>query len=269
MAVMDCCYYSKCRPGQVNFTAILPIEPPQDGTEFSRGPWPTIYALHGFTGDRLDWVRNFDMEAFASRRGWAVIMPGCENRFYLDNEETGERFGSLVGKELVEVTRAMLPLSRRREDTAIAGISMGGFGAVRNGLMYADTFGAIISLSAALITDEVAAMKPDGGGTPIAPYGYYRNTFGEPSRLLGTDKDPKHLAELCSPRADRPDIFLACGSEDFLYERNTDYHEHLSKLGYEHEWWVREGVHNNDFWKQAIPASFDWWERVRTAKEVE
>ncbi len=268
MAVLDCSFYSKSRPGQVNFTAILPVEPPWGKSEYSRGPWPTVYALHGFTGNRLDWIRSFEIEELVTRRGWAVIMPDCENRFYIDNEETGEKFGTLVSEELLEVTRIMFPLSQKREDTAIMGISMGGFGAVRNGLKYSDTFGAIMSLSGALITDEVAEMKPDGGGTPIAPYGYYRNTFGEPSKLLGTDKDPKHLAKVCMEKADRPGIFLSCGTEDFLFGRNTDLHEHLEKLGYEHEWWVRGGVHDNNFWKQALPAAFDWWEQRRTKGET-
>ena len=87
-----------------------------------------------------------------------VGMPDGANRFYLDNPDIGEYYGAYVGEELVEITRRMFPLSRERKDTAIGGLSMGGFGAIRNGLFYADTFGSIIGLSSALITEEVAAM---------------------------------------------------------------------------------------------------------------
>ena len=75
-----------------------------------------------------------DIEKWAGEKGFAVIMPSGANSFYLDNDATGERFGGFIGEELVEVTRKMFSLSDRREDTAVAGLSMGGFGALRNGL---------------------------------------------------------------------------------------------------------------------------------------
>lgn len=78
-------------------------------------------------------------------------MPSGENRFYLDDEKSGELYGEFIGKELVEFTRKLFPLSDKREDTFIAGLSMGGYGAIRNGLKYAENFGCVIGLSAALV----------------------------------------------------------------------------------------------------------------------
>lgn len=261
MAVLNCNYYSKARKGFTSFTAILPIDPPKfDNTpiEYQSGPYPTIYLLHGYSGNRLDWLLRTRIEEWATIRGYAVIMPDGANSFYLDNEETGELYGTFIGEELVEITRCMFPLSRMREDTVIAGLSMGGYGAVRNGLKYQDVFGSIIALSSALITDEITSMKP-GESNPIMSYSYYRHTFGKLNKLPGSDKDPKHLAKVIKESGEKlTRIFLACGTEDFLFEHNKDYHEYLESIGYPHEWCIREGVHDFDFWNKAMLEAMKW-----------
>ncbi len=261
MAVLNCDYFSVTRKGFISFMVILPIDPPPVGVEpvkYVSGPFPTIYLLHGYSGNRNIWLFNGQVMEWATKYGFAVVMPDGTNRFYVDNDETGELYGEFVGKELVDVTRRMFPLSTRREETVIAGISMGGFGAIRNGLKYADTFGAIIGHSSALITDEVSAMEP-GVGNAIAPYEYYRHTFGNMKNILGSDKDPKYLAKTCFQNGNPvPRLFLSCGSEDFLYEKNCNYHEYLVSIGYPHEWWVQSGVHDFDFWNKSMQASMNW-----------
>ncbi len=260
MATISCDYYSLARCGSQSFTAILPSDPPPMGPSpvaYADGPFPTIYLLHGFSGNRHDWLYRSSIEMWAVTNGYAVIMPDGANRFYLDNEETEEKFGAYVGEELVEMTRRMFPLSRKKEDTVIAGLSMGGFGAIRNGLYYADTFGAIIALSSALITDEVAQMQP-GQRNAVASYGYYRHTFGEPSKLLGSDKDPKHLAKERIADGRAPRMFVACGTEDFLWNENKDFHDYLEENEYAHEWWTAPGVHDFDFWNRSMLAAIEW-----------
>lgn len=260
MAVFQCDYFSIARRGFVSFTAILPVERPPVGDQppaYTNGPYPTMYLLHGFSGNRNDWLLHTRISEWTAARGAAVIMPDAGNHFYLDSEESLELCGEFTGRELVDVTRRMFPLSRRREDTAIGGISMGGYGAIRNGLKYADTFGAILSHSAALITDEVSRMK-EGEGNFMAPYAYYRNTFGDPKALPGSDKDPKFLARERLANGGAPKLFLACGKEDFLFAPNSEFHAYLEKIGYPHEWWAKPGVHDFDFWNASLPASLDW-----------
>lgn len=261
MAVLSCDYFSVARKGSISFNILLPIDPPPVGMEpvnYVSGPFPTIYLLHGYSGNRNSWLSNEKVMEWAAKYGYAVVMPDGTNRFYLDNDDTGELYGEFIGKELVDVTRRMFPLSVRREDTVIAGISMGGFGAIRNGLKYADTFGTVIGHSSALITDEVSAMKP-GFGNAIASYEYYRHTFGDLSKLLASDKDPKYLAKRCLQNGNSvPRLFIACGSEDFLFGQNRDFHESLLNIGYPHEWWVESGIHDFDFWNRSMQASMNW-----------
>lgn len=82
----------------------------------------------------------------------AVIMPAGENHFYLNQPGAGFDYQNFIGSELVELTREMFPLSKHREDTYIGGLSMGGFGALNNGLKNPETFGGIIALSSASLS---------------------------------------------------------------------------------------------------------------------
>lgn len=260
MAVLSCRYYSKARMGAQVFTAVLPVEtPPAGGAApgYGAGPWPTIYLLHGFSGNQNDWLLRSHVETWAMQAGYAVIMPGGGNTIYLDNEETGEQNGQFIGEELLTVTRSLFPLSHKREDTVIGGLSMGGYGALRNGLYYGDTFGAILAMSSALIAEEAAEMAP-GSHTDLAPYGYYHHTFGELSQLLGSDKDPRHVAKTRLAAGNPPRLFLCCGSEDFLLPHNTAFHEYLTGIGYPHTWWAGPGIHDFAFWNQALEESFRW-----------
>jgi S-formylglutathione hydrolase FrmB len=263
MAVFSGSYYSKARKGMLSFNAILPVEAPTEmfdaGDEcYVHGPFQTIYLLHGYTGNQNDWLIRFRIEEWAMKMRCAVIMPAGGNLFYLDIQDTQERCGEFIGRELIDVTRKLFPLSARREDTAIGGLSMGGFGAIRNGLKYADTFGSIIALSSALITDEVAVMK-EGDSNAVADYAYYRHIFGDLTALRGSSNDPKHLAaELVRRNAGLPRLFIACGTEDFLYQQNLDFHRHLEQIHYPHTWRPSPGIHDFDFWNRTMLEGMRW-----------
>jgi putative tributyrin esterase len=257
MAFIQTSYYSYVRKGFVQFTAILPIENLPDRarpnlSNYSSKKFSTIYLLHGYSGNCMDWVLRTRLEEWATDHGYAVIMPSCNNSFYVDHEDTGIKYGSFIAQEIVEVTRKMFPLSEKREDTVIGGLSMGGYGAIRNGLLYNDVFGYIIALSSALIIDEIATMK-EGQGNDIESYSYYFHTFGDLSGLIGSSSDPKTLAQKC---VNRPKLFLACGTEDFLYPNNKDFHEYLSKINYSHAWFTAPGIHDYDFWNLSLLEAF-------------
>ena len=158
MAIIEVNFISKCLMRVVTFNAIIPVDkfgPQAENAE--QKPLKTLYLLHGIFGNYTDWVNGTRIQAWAEANDLAVIMPSGENRFYLDDEKSGELYGEFIGKELVEFTRKLFPLSDKREDTFIAGLSMGGYGAIRNGLKYAENFGCVIGLSAALAARRTAS----------------------------------------------------------------------------------------------------------------
>lgn len=266
MAILHTEYFSQAAGGFRSFSAVLPIDPPPAEAappRYAPGPWPALYLLHGFSGSRNDWLRNSPVEMLAAKYGIAVIMPDGGNSFYLDNPVTGERAGEMIGRELVEVTRGMFSLSRRREDTLIGGLSMGGYGAIRNGLKYRDTFSAILAFSSALILNQYLSGVLEQNPQMGVPPAYYRHIFGPREQAAGGEADTVALAAAAAAEKNGPSLFLACGSEDFLFENNLEFHQALEGIPYPHTWWVEPGVHNFDFWNRSLPAGLAWWDRAR------
>ncbi len=195
MAIFHVEYFSNAMHRTMPLTVLLPIEAPNmpDAAAIpSPMPFKTMYLLHGYSGSHRDWLHSSRIDALSRLYRVAVVMPSAENSFYLDDEIRDAYYGKMTGEEIVSFTRTAFPLSDKREDTAIGGLSMGGFGAMRTGLRYPKTFGAIIALSSAFITDMVDALKPEDQN-PIATYSYYRHTFGERGQVLGSDRDPRRL----------------------------------------------------------------------------
>ena len=124
-----------------------------------------LYFLHGYSGGALETATFTNFALYAAVHGIAIVMIDGDNSFYVDDEQRNAYYSRYVGEEIVEVTRKLLPLSHRREDTFIAGISMGGYGALINGLRYSGTFSKIGMLSPALgMYPENGVMQP---GSPL------------------------------------------------------------------------------------------------------
>ena len=103
-------------------------------------------------------------------------MPSGEDGLYLDKPEIDEWHGKFISEELVDFTRRLLPLSAKREDTALAGISIGAYTAVINGLLRPDRFGSIISLSSDCMRDRV--LEAVESHSPRKKR-YYERFFGD------------------------------------------------------------------------------------------
>lgn len=262
MAILEMSYLSRQIQGPCSFTAVLPVEAPWSPNAqvgYREGPWPTIYLLHGYTGGRLDWLRNGEVEELSAKYGCAVIMPDGGNSFYVDSETMGMNYGRLIGEELVEVTRNAFNLSHRREDTLIGGFSMGGCGSLLNGLRFPETFGGILALSSALVMDDVASGAIEQTRLPNIPVSYYRAIFGDGNTIPGSDLDIPYMAAKDLAAGQTPRLFLACGTEDFLYEANVKTHHDLESAGFEHVWWTRPGVHDFKFWNMSLRAGLEWY----------
>ncbi|AQR98190.1 alpha/beta hydrolase [Clostridium saccharoperbutylacetonicum] len=260
MAFLQINFYSKTLKKLVNFNALLPIDTIEipGMSEAQKRSMKAIYLLHGYSGNHHDWVCGSKIQELSLKYNVAVFMPSGENSFYLDDTDRGELFGEFVGNELVEFTRKMFHLSDRREDTFIGGYSMGGYGAIRNGIKYSHNFSCIIALSSALIIRNIAGIPVDYKDM-MADYKYYNRVFGDLNQLLGSDKDPEALI-LKSKKENKyiPKIYMACGTEDFLIKENQSYHDFLVSEGIEHTYIEGPGIHNWDFWNEYIEKAILW-----------
>ena len=269
MAIIEVNLISKCLMRTVTFNAIIPVDkfgPQAENAE--QKPLKTLYLLHGIFGNYTDWVNGTRIQAWAEANDLAVIMPSGENRFYLDDEKSGELYGEFIGKELVEFTRKLFPLSDKREDTFIAGLSMGGYGAIRNGLKYAENFGCVIGLSAALVHDT---WKDADNSAPIFTFrrNYYEAIFGEYDKVKGSDKDPKALLlKLKEEGRPVPKMYLCCGTEDGLVTANRDFRDFLNENGVDLTYVEGPGKHDWVFWDTYIKKVLDWLPLNRTGAGI-
>lgn len=269
MAIIEVNFISKCLMRTVTFNAIIPVDkfgPQAENAE--QKPLKTLYLLHGIFGNYTDWVNGTRIQAWAEANDLAVIMPSGENRFYLDDEKSGELYGEFIGKELVEFTRKLFPLSDKREDTFIAGLSMGGYGAIRNGLKYAENFGCVIGLSAALVHDT---WKDADNSAPIFTFrrNYYEAIFGEYDKVKGSDKDPMALLlKLKEEGRPVPKMYLCCGTEDGLVTANRDFRDFLNENGVDLTYVEGPGKHDWVFWDTYIKKVLDWLPLNRTGAGI-
>ena len=248
-------YYSRALRRDASFEVMIPNDPREEmPAPRENQPMRTLFLLHGYTGKAGNYV-PFELPY---EYNFAIVMPSAENSFYLNGLATGHDFQTMVGEELVNFVRKTFHLALRPEDTGIAGLSMGGFGALHTGLAYPQIFGSIGAMSSALIVHEVARMKP-GTGNGVANYDYYRECFGEPSQLLESDKNPETLIRKLKAAGEKiPRIYMACGTEDFLIENNREMHRFLEQEGVPHEYHEAPGIHNMAFWSEHIQHIVRW-----------
>lgn len=221
-------------------------------------PYKTLYLLHGVFGSYVDWVNGTRIQRYAEEHDLVVVMPSGDNAFYVDQPKGHNYYGEFIGEELVNVTRKMFPLSKKREDTFIGGLSMGGFGALRNGLKYSDTFGYIVALSGALLVDGMPGRNNDVAMF-IDSRDYAESCFGNLDELLESDKNPKYIVEqMLKAGKTFPEIYMACGTEDGLLGVNREMaaflKDHQVNVTYEEG----PGNHEWDFWDTYIKKAIEW-----------
>ncbi len=222
--------------------------------------YKTLYLLHGITDNYMDWICKTRILRWAEEHDLAVVMPSGDNMFYVDQPWSSNMYGEFIGKELVEFTRKSFPLSRKREDTYIGGLSMGGYGALRNGLKYCDTFGGIIALSSALIVNKTLLQKTENPKFPGETEENKMVWFGADLKAaLESDNNPKvTVRKLLEEKKQIPMIYMACGTEDVLFGVNQDFSEFLQEHGVTHIFETGSGGHEWDFWDDYIKRALEW-----------
>ena len=212
-----------------------------------------LFLLHGYNGDQNQWCDKSTISLLADQYGFAVVMPYCGNGYY---ENTQEDIPHFIGCELVSFIQKSLPVSNKREDTFIAGVSMGGFGALLIGAKFTKAFSKIVSLSGAFIIPDVVIGNQGVLGN--ADPQYFKQVFGDFETLEGSNRDPIAETIRASKNPGLPSICLLCGTEDDLYECNWKAVECLRKHGIPVIWYGGRGNHRWPFWNDVLPYVINW-----------
>ena len=236
MSFLDFHYFSDALSKQTAAYVLVP--------ETGEGPFPVLYLLHGLSGDHTIWLRRTRIERYVAELGIIVVMPDGGRSFYTDAIE-GYAYGKAVGEELVARVDRTFPTQANRDGRVVAGLSMGGYGAVRLALAYPQTFRAAHSLSGALAFGS-HLFTPDD------------DDFGREFRRVigmspgGSEHDLFTLATKCHAEGTLPDLRFDCGTEDFLLPGNRAFAQHLVEQKIPHQYEEFPGDHTWDYWDEHI-----------------
>ncbi len=252
MALIDCKFFSETLGMSSSMLVILPEQTDRQigltgQARSADARHPTLFLLHGRSDDETIWLRRTSIERYVAPLGLAVVMPNAHLSFYV-NQKQGLRYFDYVSDELVRKARSFFPLSARREDTFVAGLSMGGYGAMLCGLRKPEQYGAAASLSG--VFDAEGSRTRIGADVELC--------FGTED-TTGTDVDLFHVAsELGAADRHRPKLYQCCGTSDFLYEENVRFRDHLRTLPFDYTYEEGPGEHDWAYWDAMIQNVLAW-----------
>ena len=224
---------------------------PDRGTE-KKAAYLVLYLLHGLSDDHSSWLRRSSIERYAELYNIAVVMPDGGRSFYTDTQ-TGEKYFTFLSEELPEFINRMFPVSTRREDTFAAGLSMGGYGALKLVLRQPERFAAAGIMSA--VTDICEKFDSQTFNMQL-----WRNLFGSKETAVAQKNDLFSLAAELAGKKMLPAVAQFCGTEDFLLQDNRKLAAVLEKSNLTH-YVYREspGTHNWEFWDAHIQIILEYF----------
>lgn len=253
MALLRCDIFSDALGLNTSITVILPQQTSTRIGLVGRTrpePPPVLYLLHGLSDDDTIWLRHTSVERYVAPLGLAVVMPQVHRSFYAD-QASGGNYWTFLSEELPELVSSLFRVSTEREDTFVAGLSMGGYGALKWALRQPERFAAAASLSGAV---DLAGLRA-GPVRPEDPQLFDR-VFGD-QEISGSPDDLFALLE--RPRTHPlPALYLCCGTQDHLIAGNHAFRQACSKANIPVEVDFSPGEHEWGYWDRKIQDVLTW-----------
>lgn len=258
MAYLHCNFFSDALSLNTDINVIIPspnsdeLMNDKDSAYFVPGvKYQVLYLLHGTYGDYTDWMRLTSIEKYAQNHKLMVVMPSVGNSFYQDMY-IGPKYFTFMSEELPKYIQTLFPASSRREDTFVAGLSMGGYGAAALAIRRPDLYAASGILSAGIDFSDMFAenLALENGAYPWPikailppPYSYADSDLNLVPIL------EEHLQN----GVKLPKFLITAGQEDFVYpvfRQTVDYFT-AKQIDFEVEE-GQHGIHDWDYWDTHI-----------------
>jgi len=242
-------------PAALGFATRIDVIIPLDPRQPDREPATKIlYLLHGLGGNSSDWVRKSRIEEYANNHNYIVIMPEVQRSMYA-NMKYGSAYLTYVTKELPQIVERLFNIKHTREHTYIAGLSMGGYGALKAGLNRPEFYAAAAGFSGVL---DLPSHK--GSHDAMGIVGQMKAIFGED--LYYPDEDNLFvLADKVHLLHEKPRLLITCGTEDALLADNHKFIKHLENLSIPYEYKEWTGEHTWQFWEESLPIMFAFFSK--------
>ena len=251
MAFLQTQFYSAALNVASTVNVILPE--PNQGIGEDALP-KVLYLLHGYSDDHSIWMRRTSVERYAAEHNLAVIMPAVNHSFYC-NELHGERYWDYVSEELPRTMHRFFHLSSRPEDTYAAGLSMGGYGAMRLALTWPERFAAAASFSGAVDVVTDIEKNLEKGEKPSG----WVNILGDLSKARNSEIDNMYLMKKNAGAPRKPRLYVSCGTADFLYDQHQRFVPALKENGWDVTHYEKPDTgHEWAFWDEQIKRFIDF-----------
>lgn len=206
-----------------------------------------LYLLHGLSDDGSAWARYTCIETIAAGYGLVVVMPSAGRSFYID-QPNGQKYFSYLTEELPHYLADVFGLAPRREDTFIAGNSMGGYGAFKAALLHPELYAAAAGFSGVL---AIAVLQLLPQTDPRRDE--FALLFGDLERLVGSEHDPAVWLERAAKNPSRlPRLFISVSRQEDIYPLSGMFHAACQSLGVQSEYHEEDGAHDWLFWDGQI-----------------
>lgn len=249
---------SKILGKQVNYTIYLPYD-----YETSSRDYPVVYLLHGHGDSHMGWIQFGEAnliadEGIANREFPAMIlvMPDGGVSYYINSYDNKVRYEDFFIQEFIPFIEKTYRIRTEKQYRGIAGLSMGGYGALNFALKFPEKFAACAAFSPVLFSEnymkETEDQKyqssyaplfgPDEKGDKRLTGHYRKNNPFDITRSRGNDVYKEMR------------LYIDCGDDDYLTDDNCRFHIHLNQLKIKHEFRMRDGVHGWTYWRSGLSA---------------
>jgi S-formylglutathione hydrolase FrmB len=204
-----------------------------------------LYLLHGLSDDGSAWQRFSSIETYANAYGLVVVIPSAGRSFYTD-QPNGQAYFSYLVEELPQYLADVFNLSPKREDTMIAGNSMGGYGAFKAAFLKPDLYKAAASLSGVL---SLAILN----NAEDPRQSEFLHLFGNFQKLPGSMHDPATwIKNAMKNNIQLPELHIACGKQDDLYPLSGFFYKACQEAGFNVHYHEEDAKHDWFFWDKQI-----------------
>jgi len=261
MSILTMTYESQYLCGNTQITVILPDKPQDSAPKafYQSGKrYKVLWLLHGTYGDHTDWVRKTNIEMYAAEKNLVVVMPSGLNSNYSNWSDCmmGYNMYDYMTEELMPLIYGWFPVSDKREDNFIAGLSMGGRGTLKYAVNHPEKFAAAAVLSATAV--DLTQMGPEHPSPLLnttAPRirNNLRNAGGQEA-FLDSYENVWDILDKKVNTGELPRLMFACGEQDeLMYELFCQFRKHAEQIGLNAHFFVRPGYqHEWRFWDLAI-----------------
>jgi putative tributyrin esterase len=244
VVLRDLTFRSAALDRDIQYRVILPAKIPA-GQKL-----PVVYLLHGGGGGFRDWSNFSDVARFAER-GLILVMPEGNSSYYTNSaSRPQDRYEDYIASDLISEVESKFPVAADRQHRAIAGVSMGGYGAIKLALRHPDLYAFAGGLSPALDVPS----RPFSISR-VGQWRFHTSIFGPTGSKTRHDNDPFVLALSADP-VNTSYVFISCGQQEGLLATNRKFAALLEQRHFQFEFHSAPGGHNWTQWNARLPALF-------------